>query len=142
MTGLLADHNVEGHVDRLINVLIAAGYDEIWCSLGLTVESCRSLGLPETIDDRSIWTLCQERGLSLITANRNNDGESSLEAAIRNGGPADLPVYTLGDADRIMNDSGYALAAGISLLEYFLDCESNPESVLGCGRLFLPKNPV
>lgn len=142
MIGLLVDHNVEGHVARIFDVLFADDYIQLWNGLGLKIETCRSLGIPETTNDRTLWNLCQERGLSLVTANRNHDDENSLEAAIRDGNSSDLPVYTLGDADRVLNDSTYALAVGVSLLEYLLDFEREPESVLGTGRLFLPKYPV
>jgi hypothetical protein len=54
MTGLLADHNVEGHVERMLDILRAEGYGELWSQMGLAVETCRSLGLPETTDDRSL----------------------------------------------------------------------------------------
>jgi len=138
MNGLLADHNVEGHVTRIIDVLISAGYVDVWKKLALTVDSCRSWGISDSTDDRTLWNLCQSRGYSLITANRNHEDENSLEAAIRDGTPADLPAFTLADADRILNDSDYALASGISLIEYLFDLERSPESVLGTGRLYLP----
>ncbi len=142
MNGLLADHNVEGHVDRIFDVLFANGYSEVWEDLDLDIESCRSLGIPESTDDRTLWDLCQERGLSLVTANRNHEDANSLEAAIRDGKATDLPVYTIGDADRLLNDSEYALSAGLSLLEYIFELERSPESILGTGRLFLPKKTV
>ena len=138
MNGLLVDHNIEGHMTRLLDVLFSVGYGDLWEKLNLAIDTCRSWGIADSTDDRTLWNLCQTRGYSLVTANRNHDGENSLEAAIRAGGLADFPVFTLADANRIMNDSEYALAAGISLIEYLLNFERTPESVLGTGRLYLP----
>jgi hypothetical protein len=142
MTGFLSDHNVEGQVRRLFEVLDSSDYCEMWSTLGLKIEFFHSRSLDPELDDRSVWNHCQEHGLALITANRNHEDDSSLEAAIRDGSETDLPVFTLGDSDRILHDSDYALEAAVTLFEYVLNLEQEPNSVLGTGRLYIPKKPV
>jgi hypothetical protein len=142
MTGLVADHNTEGHLIRLIARLTGSEFAEEWDRLDVPVESFASIGLLPDTDDRTLWSVCQARGLILVTANRNHDGVDSLEAAIRDGGPTALPVLTYGNATRILTDPSYAEAAAISLLGYLLDLIDRPETVLGTGRLYLPKSTV
>jgi hypothetical protein len=140
MTGLLADYNVGGHLERLVDVLLASEFAGEWVGLGLAVETFATLGIAEETDDRTVWQMCRTRGLVLVTANRNHDGPNSLEAAIRDGGPNDLPVVTFGDADPILTDSRYAETVAISLLGFLMDVADRPETVLGSGRIYVPKN--
>lgn len=82
--------------------------------------------------------MCQHKELVLITANRNHDGEDSLEATIRRENtPHSLPVLTLADADRILFilfDPVYADHVAEKLLQYLLEIDL----VRGTGRLYLP----
>src|SRR5262249_59021313 len=63
--GILADNNVEGHVNRLLLLLHDDDWREFWASLGLTVESFASLDLPEDTPDAALWQTSQQRELVL-----------------------------------------------------------------------------
>ena len=68
-----------------------------------------ALELSYNAPDALIWRTCQREGLVLITGNRNDDGADSLEATIRNENqPDSLPVITIADADRVLQDRLYA----------------------------------
>ena len=135
MVGILADINVQGHLNFLLHVWESKDWREIWESLSLSIHTFEDFGLNKNTSDKALWEECQNRKIALITANRNDDGPDSLEATIRNqNNPNSLPVFTLGDADRVFEDKGYAARTAIQLLQYFLDIDS----VLGTGRLFVP----
>jgi hypothetical protein len=109
---------------------------EFWESLKLTVHTLADLGLAENAADSLLWHECQRRGLVLLTANRNKHGPDSLEATIReHNALASLPVFTLADPKRVLQDKPYAYRVAESLLGYLLSIDH----VLGAGRLFLPR---
>jgi len=133
--GILADNNVEGHVNRLLLLLHDDDWREFWASLGLTVESFASLDLPEDTPDAALWQTCQQRELVLITANRRQQTADSLEAAIRQHNTAQsLPVITLANADRVLQERAYADRVVEGLLRFLLDIDS----YRGSGRLYVP----
>ena len=133
--GILADNNVEGHVNRLLLLLRGHEWDKVWTSLGLRVESFDSLGLDRATPDDVLWHLCQQRELVLITANRLQRTADSLEATIQShNSPQSLPVITLASADRILDERAYAERAVAKLLEYLL----NIDNYRGTGRLYVP----
>jgi hypothetical protein len=133
--GILADNNVEGHVNRLLLLLRGDEWSEVWASLGLTVESFDSLGLTRDTPDAALWHVCQQRELILITANRVQRTADSLETTIRqHNSSQSLPVVTLASADRILAHRTYAERAVEKLLEYLLDIAN----YRGCGRLYVP----
>jgi hypothetical protein len=71
----------------------------------------------------------------LLTNNRNDDGPDSLDATIRQfNTPQSLPVFTIGDADKILDSSEYTERVVDRLFRYLLDYAN----ILGTGRLFLP----
>jgi hypothetical protein len=93
------------------------------------------VGLDPSESDSAVWKRCQELDAYLITNNRNDDGPDSLESTIRAMNSAtSLPVSTIGEADRILEDNDYADQVIESLLEYLL----YREDLRGTGRLFLP----
>ena len=133
--GILADNNVEGHVNRLLLLLRGDEWGEVWASLGLTVESFDSLGLTRDTPDAVLWHVCQQRELILITANRLQRTADSLEATIqRHNSSQAFPVVTLANGDRILDDRNYAERAVVKLLEYLLDVSN----YRGTGRLYVP----
>lgn len=82
-----------------------------------------------------IWRTCQREGLVLITGNRNKRGPESLEAVIQGENQLDsLPVITISNADRVLQDRLYAEKVAESLLDYLLRIEE----VRGAGRLYVP----
>jgi hypothetical protein len=137
--GLIADVNFEGQLGRLIYILESEFWRDLWGSFDLTVESFESLRLDRKTKDRIVWTRCQSEGLILVTGNRNDDGPDSLEATLKSAGPETLPVITVGDGQRLMDDAAYAERIASQLMDLLDDLDSRPESVLGTGRIFLPR---
>ncbi len=135
MGGILADISIQGQVEILGHVWGSGYWEEVWVSLGWQVYTLADLELGPQTPDAVIWRVCQERQLLLITANRNHDGEDSLEATIRReNGPDSLPVFTIADAEHLRNSRDYAERVVQKLLEYFLEIEH----YRGAGRLFVP----
>jgi hypothetical protein len=135
MTGILADINVQGHLEILLQVWQSDAWRDIWDGLHLPVHTFASLGLVPDTSDAVLWQLCQDQQIVLLTANRNDDGPDSLEATLRSRTTAtSLPVFTLADPRRIGNEASYAARTAVALLQYFLDIDT----VRGTGRLYVP----
>jgi hypothetical protein len=137
LKAILADHNLAGHLRALHDrIWLSPPWTELWQALSIRVETFESLGISPTLDDRSLWRYCQQEGLVLFTANRNSDGESSLNAALRDECTLDsLPVITLGDENRLWQDNRYAIQVAKRILEILYDIEQ----YLGAGRLYVPE---
>src|SRR5439155_5672074 len=102
---LLADANIQGHIDRLLKWMQSGPWSEFWSYLGLSCLSFSDIGLDPSNSDELVWHRCQERQVFLLTNNRNDDDPDSLEATIRkHNTPQSLPVFTIADADRILHD--------------------------------------
>lgn len=135
MVVLLADVNIEGHVARLTALMQADHWREFWDHLQICSLSFREVGLLPTDSDAVIWQLCQREKYCLLTNNRNDDGPDSLESTIRAHNDADsLPIFTISDADRILQSREYAERVTESLFDYLLRLDT----IHGTGRLFLP----
>ena len=94
-----------------------------------------ALGLSYNASDAVIWTTCQREGLVLISGNRNDDGPSSLEATIRNENqPNSLPVITISDTNRVLQDRLYAVSVAERLLEKLIAIDD----FRGSGRIYVP----
>ena len=108
MKGLLADVNDGKQVRILLRLLQEEPRAEFWGHLNLTVPTFAESAF--TRADLDVWLKCQAEELLLITANRNDDGPDSLEATIRATQHQQkcLPVFTLADANRILNERFYA----------------------------------
>ena len=86
-------------------------------------------------DDRVVWRLAQENQMILFTANRSMKGKDSLEQIMREENTsAALPVITVGNADRLLNDSEYRGRCVESLIKIVL----NIDSYRGARRIFIP----
>ena len=108
---------------------------EFWNRLELSYLSFADLGLSPSDSDAVIWHRCQQRQAFLLTNNRNDDGEQSLETTIRAyNTPQSLPVFTIGDAEKLRTDRQYLERVIWALLEYLLEIDNLP----GTGRLYLP----
>ena len=142
MKGLVADANFSGHLERLVVIFELPDWEPFWRDLSLAITDFETLGLTPDADDRTVWERCQAEQLILLTCNRNDDGPDSLEAAIRDGPPSALPVVTGADGQRLMLDAEYARVVAVQLMDYLLDLRGQPETLLGAGRLYLPKNPI
>jgi hypothetical protein len=135
MPRILADNNIEGHLGAIDRFLRSGIWQEFWEEADVTVVGFRGLGLEPDSPDRVIWQVCQTQEVVLFTGNRNQQGPDSLEETIRQLNQADsLPVITLGDPERFMQDRTYAERAAVKLLEYPLYLDS----YRGAGRLYVP----
>jgi predicted nuclease of predicted toxin-antitoxin system len=88
--GLLADANIQGQVDYLVQRMQADAWADFWQALGLALYRFEDVGLTASSTDPEVWNVCQAEQLIIITDNRNLDSEDSLEATIRRHN-ADVP---------------------------------------------------
>ena len=135
MRGILADINVGAQRDALILVWTSNTWRDLWNNLGWSVASFPTLGLSYNDSDSVIWRTCQREELVLITANRNKRGPDSLEAVIQNENqPDSLPVVTIADANRVLQDRLYAEKVAERLLEKLIAIDD----FRGAGRIYVP----
>jgi hypothetical protein len=135
MRGVLADINVGAQARALLLVWASDTWRELWNDLALDVEDFPTLGLPYDASDAVIWRTCQREGLVLITGNRNKRGPDSLEAVIQDENrPDSLPVVTVADTNRVLQDHLYAERVAERLLDYLMRIDE----VRGTGRIYVP----
>ena len=135
MPAIMADHDIEGHLQVLLRILTADEWREFWSELAYPIESFESLGLPYHTSDAELWQVCQARQIVLMTGNRSKAEPDALEAIIeRCNTPSSLPVLTVGDPKRLLRSRDYAQRVAERLLEYLVDVEN----LRGTGRLYLP----
>ena len=135
MPRIMADHNVEGHLQVLLTIWSSSAWGDVWREIGCDLESFERLGIAPDTSDTDLWEVCQAHEIVLLTGNRNAEGADSLEAAIASLGTArSLPVVTVGDPDRLLRDRDYAQRVAAQVLEYLLDLEN----LRGTGRLYVP----
>jgi hypothetical protein len=133
--GLLSDVNNVKQVRILLMLLHEEPRSLFWKHLDLIIPTFADLGLNPRSKDSEVWFKCQAEELLLITANRNADGPESLAATIRmHGTPQSLPVFTLADANRVIDERSYAEHVADRLLEYLYDIGN----LRGTERLYLP----
>jgi hypothetical protein len=140
--GFVADINFQGQFDRLMYIIKSVEWFEIWSDYDLEVVTFVSLAMHPETRDRFVWERCQREGLVLVTGNRNDDGPDSLEATLRTAGAETLPVITIGNARRVLEDERYARHVVADLMDFVDDMARRPETVLGIGRLYLPTQAV
>ena len=132
---LMSDNDVQGQVSRLMDICQLPPWCEFWQAMDCTLYNFADLNLSNDATDAEIWHACQEKGVVLITGNRNAEGPNSLEATIRSRSNSRcLPVLTLADPNRILYDRAYASLVVERLFDVLVDIEE----VLGVGRLYLP----
>ncbi len=135
MRGILADINVGAQVRVLLAIWTSDIWRDLWNDLGLSMVSFPTLGLSYNASDAVIWATCQREGLVLISGNRNDDGPDSLEATIRNENqPDSLPVVTISDTNRVLQDRLYAEKVAERLLEKLIAIDD----FRGAGRIYVP----
>jgi hypothetical protein len=135
MRGILADINVAKQRRAILAIWASDTWRDLWTTLGLSVESFPSLGLPYNASDALIWATCQQEGLVLITGNRNKRGPDSLQAVLDRENRADsLPVITIADARRVLSARLYAEQVAERLLERLIAIDD----FRGAGRIYVP----
>jgi hypothetical protein len=132
---ILVDVNLEGHAARIWRRLQSPSWRELTASLDVTFLTFRDVGLAADSPDDAVWRFCQERGYYLLTSNRNEDAEDSLQATIRRENTLDkLPVFTLPLPDRVYHSPGFLERVVEKLLDFILFADA----IRGSGRLYLP----
>jgi hypothetical protein len=135
MPAIMADHDVEGQMQVLLRLLTSDEWHPLWTALAVRVESFASLEMPADTSDATLWRVCQQQDILLITGNRNKAGAEALEAVIaRENTPTSLPVLTLSVPPQVFRSHVYAHRVVTRLLEVLLDLEQ----YRGTGRLYLP----
>ena len=130
-TTILLDHDIEGPAKYLQAGLRETGWDR---DVTVTFVHLRDLGLSNDSSDQDIWRLAQRHRLLLITSNRNQENETSLQATIeRENIPEALPVLTLSQANRLLLPD-YRQQAVHTLVEIIIYLEN----YLGIGRIYIP----
>ena len=128
----LVDHNLRGHAVLLSGSLLSSGWLDWVFIRFITFDE---MSLPIDSDDRVVWQLAQSNQMILLTANRSMKGENSLEQVMREEiTSTSLPVITIGNADRLLNDSEYRQRCAIRLVEIVIDINT----YMGVSRLFIP----
>jgi hypothetical protein len=128
----LVDHNLRGHAVLLSGSILIGGWLD-WVPIRFIM--FEEMRLPVNSDDRAVWQLAQSNQMILLTANRSMKGENSLEQVMREEiTPTSLPVITIADADRLLNDPQYRERCATRLVEIVLDIEG----YRGVSRLFIP----
>ena len=134
MKGLVADANIQGQVEYLVQRMQADAWADFWQGLGLVLRRFEDIGLSGSSTDLEVWNVCQAEQLILITDNRNLDSEDSLEATIRRNNTSEsLPVSpspTSTSSER--TTSMWSEWSRHSRLPLRID------EVRGTGRLYLP----
>jgi hypothetical protein len=132
---VLGDANIQGHVARLATLMQADPWIDYWNYLDLRCLMFADVGLDPADSDAVVWERCQQLRIFLLTNNRNDDGPDSLASTIRaRNTPTSLPVFTIGDADRILSGHDYANQVIDRLIRYLLEIDN----IAGTGRLYLP----
>jgi hypothetical protein len=128
---ILVDRNLRGHAILLSGSLLSGGWLDWVIIRFITFDE---IGLPINSDDRVFWQLAQSKNMILLTANRSMKGENYLEQVMREEmTPTSLPVITISDADRLLNDSQYRQRCAVRMAEIVLDIND----YMGVSRLFI-----
>lgn len=128
----LLDHNLGKHRVFLYSSLEKDGWLDL---IDIPMLTFADIGMPKETSDREVWRYVQNHQLILLTANRNDDGKDSLEQTIQDeNSPTSLPVLTVGDADRILQDNSYCKQCAERIIDIVMDIEN----YLGAGRVYIP----
>jgi hypothetical protein len=128
----LIDHNLKGHALVFFGAIAAQGWLDI---VPIQFVTFAEMDLSINSDDRTVWRLAQKNQMILLTANRSMKGKDSLEQVMREENTSEsLPVITVSNADRLLNDSEYRDRCVESLVEIVLDIDT----YRGARRIFIP----
>jgi hypothetical protein len=132
---ILIDTNIEGQCGHIWMRMQTAAWRDLVTELDVTFRLFREAGLDPASPDDIVWRFCQTEGFYLLTSNRNEESEDSLEATLRREGtPTSLPVFTLPLPDRVYYSPAFLERVVEKLLDYVLYAEN----IRGAGRLYLP----
>jgi hypothetical protein len=124
MRGLLADVNVQGHLAYLRTRLQTLDLWPVLAELRLDLVTFSNLHLASNLEDRALWTFCQQQGWVLFTENRNHDGPHSLEATLTDSWrTGHLPVLTLANKSKFEQSREYADRVATDVAELLFGVE-------------------
>jgi len=128
----LVDHNLKGHARILMGSIASQGWLE---SMPIRFVTFEEMILSISSNDRVVWRLAQAHQMILLTANRSMKDEDSLEQVMREESTSrSLPVVTIGNADRVLNDSIYRERCVDRLVEIVIYINN----YMGARRVFIP----
>jgi hypothetical protein len=132
---ILIDANIEGHGAHIWTRMQSAEWRDFTAALEITFRRFRDVSLDPASPDDDVWRFCQTNGYYLLTSNRNEDSEDSLEATLlREGTALSLAVFTLPLPDRVYHSPAFLDRVVEKLLDYVLYADN----IRGAGRLYLP----
>jgi predicted nuclease of predicted toxin-antitoxin system len=128
----LVDHNFKGHARILLGSIASQGWLDFVLIRFVMFEE---VGLSIDSSDRVVWKVAQDNQMILITANRSMKDEDSLEQVMREESTQNsLPVVTIGNADRVLNDSSYRERCVDRIVEIAI----YTVNYMGARRVFIP----
>ncbi|MEH2049727.1 DUF5615 family PIN-like protein [Nostoc sp.] len=128
----LIDHNLKGHALVFFGAIASQGWLD---TVSIQFVTFAEIELSINSDDRVVWRVAQENQMILLTANRSMKGKDSLEQVMREENTViSLPVITIGNTDRLLNDSKYRERCVERLIEIVL----NIDDYRGSMRIFIP----
>ena len=131
MIKILIDHNIEGQAKLLWDTFKNTGLLEL-CETEFVMFG--DVGLEININDRQLWHFAQNNQMLLLTDNRSDNEEDSLEQTIRQENmPTSLPILTVGKISR-MNKRLYREQCTERIAEIILELKNYQ----GTGRIFIP----
>ena len=128
---ILLDHDLEGFDIFLHAGLQETGWDQIF---SIEFKRLRDYGLPANHPDHEVWRFAQQQHILLLTGNRNNDGDTSLQATlVRENTPDSLPVLTISHKESLfLHDYRQRVAHSLAAIILY------PKNYRGAGRVFVP----
>ena len=128
----LIDHNFKGHARILLGSIASQGWLDF---VPIRFVMFEEVGLSIDSSDRVVWKVAQENQMILLTANRSMKDEDSLEQVMREENTQNsLPVVTVDNADRVLNDSSYRERCVDRIVEIAI----YTVSYMGARRVFIP----
>ena len=131
MVTILVDCNMEGQASLLWDTLVKEGWLEV---LSIQMVMFKDVGLALNSVDRDVWHFAQKNQMILLTNNRTDNEEHSLEQTIREENTSNsLPILTIGNIDRTI-EKEYRIRCIERLVEIIVDLDN----YLGTARIFIP----
>lgn len=128
----LIDHNLKGHARILLGSIVGQGWLDV---VPIRFVMFEEVGLSIDSSDRVVWRIAQKNQMILLTANRSMKDKDSLEQVMREENvPGSLPVVTIGNADRVLNDSSYR----DSCVDRIVEIAIYTTNYMGARRIFIP----
>ena len=128
---ILVDQDLIGFDIFIERGLKETGWDQL---IQFKFTRLRDYGFPDNLPDQEIWRFVQAHRLLLITNNRNDENETSLQATIWRENTAEAwPVVTVSDKEALVQ-ADYRQRVAHSLARIIFDLEES----LGAGRLYVP----